>query len=53
MSDMKIYLPISSTGSIDWDFMETLITAEARLAIRGVIEWKDKVIAKTKELVAE
>ena len=53
ISKDTMILPVTSLGAINWDFMETLITAEARLAIRGVIEWKDKVIAKTKELVAE
>ena len=46
-----IHLPITATGAIDWDFMQTLITAESRLAIRGVVDWKDKVIEKTKEVV--
>lgn len=45
------YLPVTSSGSIDWAFMESLINAEARLAIRGVIEWRDEVIAKTREFV--
>lgn len=44
-------LPVTSSGAIDWDFMESLMTAEARLAIRGVIEWRDKVISKTREIV--
>ncbi len=52
MSKMKIYLPITKSCTIDWDFMETLITAEARLAIRDVIAWRDKVIEKTKGVVA-
>ncbi|MBQ8699673.1 MAG: hypothetical protein IJ521_11895, partial [Schwartzia sp.] len=46
-------LPVTSSGAIDWDFMESLITAEARLSIRNVIAWKDKVRAKTKELMTE
>ena len=46
----KMFLPITSSGSIDWEFMESLITAEARLAIRGVIDWRERVIAKTNEI---
>ncbi|MBP5369284.1 MAG: restriction endonuclease subunit S [Bacteroidales bacterium] len=38
-----IYLPITSDGEIDWDFMHNLISAESRLAIRGVVEWKDRL----------
>jgi hypothetical protein len=45
-----MYLPITSDGEIDWDFMHNLITAESRLAIHGVVEWKDKVINKTNEI---
>lgn len=41
-SQMLVSLPIHN-GAIDWDFMQNLITAESRLAIRGVVEWKDKV----------
>lgn len=52
MSKMKINLPVTPSGVIDWDFMETLITAEARLAIRDVIAWRNKVIEKTKGVVA-
>ena len=48
----KILLPVTSSNDVDWDFMESLIVAEARLAVRGVIEWKDKLIAKAKEFVA-
>lgn len=38
-----VSLPINSDGKIDWDFMQNLISAECRLAIRGVIERKDKI----------
>lgn len=34
----EISLPINTDGKIDWDFMENLISAESRLAIRGVVE---------------
>lgn len=49
----KIHLPLTPTGTIDWQFMEMLITAESRLAIRGVVEWRDKVIAKTREVAVK
>ena len=50
-AEMFVSLPITATSEIDWDFMQTLITAESRLAIRGVVAWKDKVIEKTREVV--
>ncbi len=42
-SKMIVTLPINSDGEIDWDFMHNLISAESRLAIRGVVEWKDRL----------
>ncbi len=51
ISENGIYLPTTASGEIDWDFMEHLILAESRLAIRGVVAWRDKVIAKTKHVV--
>ncbi len=41
--DFKMCLPVTADGAIDWNFMQNLIIAESRLAIRGVVEWKDKV----------
>ncbi len=49
--DMVISLPITPTGAIDYTFMETFISAQKKLAIRKVVEWKDKQIATTKQLV--
>ena len=41
-SKMLVSLPITASGEIDWEFMQNLITAENRLAIRGVIETIEK-----------
>lgn len=43
IAEDNILLPITSDGEIDWDFMHNLISAESRLAIRGVVEWKDRL----------
>ena len=37
-----IHLPITASGKIDWNFMQNLINAESRLAIRGVVKWMNK-----------
>ena len=50
-SEMFVALPATSSGAIDFEFMDNLISAESRLAIRGVVAWRDKVIAKTKDVV--
>ena len=39
----KILLPVTPDDEIDWDFMHNLITAESRLAIRSVVEWKNEI----------
>ena len=41
ISENEINLPVTSSGEIDWDFMQNIISAEGRLALRGVIEWKN------------
>lgn len=47
-SKMLVSLPITANGEIDWAFMQNLISAESRLAIRGVVEWKDSIGNKSK-----
>jgi hypothetical protein len=43
-----MYLPITSDDEIDWDFMHNLISAESRIAIRGVVEWKASIESEMK-----
>ena len=45
----KIVVPATPAGELDFDFMEKLVRAVMKLAIRGVIEWKDREIAATKK----
>lgn len=44
ISENNILLPITTDGEIDWNFMQNLISAESRLAIRDVVEWKTKTL---------
>ena len=46
-------LPVQSDGTIDFDYMQNYITAIEKQSIRGVIAYKDKVIATTKKIVSE
>lgn len=52
IKNYNISLPITEKCDIDFDFMEKYIRAIEKKAIKGVVDWKDKVIAKTKEVVA-
>ncbi|MBR2261863.1 MAG: restriction endonuclease subunit S [Paludibacteraceae bacterium] len=49
--DDTLFLPITANGEIDWDFMQNLISAESRLAIRGVVKcMKDSSFVKNYEI---
>ena len=47
----KFNLPVTSTGSIDYKFMETYIRAIEKLTIQRVLDWRAKEIATTKTVV--
>ena len=47
----KIQLPIKSDFTPDFDFMATYIKAMQKVVIKNVVEWADKRIAKTKEVI--
>lgn len=49
---MNISLPSKKNGVIDYEFMETYIRAIEKKVIKNVIDWKDKEIEKTKNVVS-
>ena len=46
-----ISLPATKTGTPDYEFMETYIRALEKVVIRGVVDWKDRIIKTTKGIV--
>lgn len=52
VSNEFISLPITENGDIDFEFMEKYMRAIEKKVIKSVIDWKDKVISTTKEVVA-
>ena len=36
----------------DWEYMEKYIKATEKIVIRDVVDWKDEMIEKTKEVIA-
>lgn len=44
-------LPVTKTGEIDFDFMETFISAVQKLVIKDVVLYADKKIAAAKEAI--
>lgn len=51
--DLDILLPITSTGTIDFAYMQDYITALEKLNIKDVVAYKDKVITAAKQIVSQ
>ena len=51
MKTSTLSLPVDSNNHIDFDYMERYIKVIQKLTIKGVVEYKDKVIEKTKEII--
>lgn len=51
IKNSSINLPVNQSGEIDWEHMEKYIKATEKVVIRNVVEWKDEMIKKTKEVV--
>lgn len=51
LPSLKIKLPVTSSGEIDYHFMEVYIRAQEKLAIQRVKDWRAKEITTTKSIV--
>lgn len=51
LKKLDIQLPVTSTGDIDFDYMQNYIRAMEKQTIKGVVEYKDRVIEETKKVV--
>ena len=49
-ADMVVKLPVMEDGNIDFTFMENFIQVQKKLAIKDVVDWKDKIIETTKSV---
>lgn len=45
-----LWLPVIDDKNIDYNFMESFIAAQQKLAIRDVVLWKNKVISETRKV---
>ena len=52
LPNLNIYLPVNQNDEIDYELMETYIRAIEKKVIKNVIDWKDAIIEKTKEIIA-
>lgn len=48
---LNVSLPVTSTGTPDWHFTETYITAIEKLTIKDVVKYKNQMIKTTKQVV--
>ena len=49
--DMVIKLPVTEDGNINFAFMDNFVQAQKKLAIKDVVDWKDKIIVMTKRVI--
>jgi len=49
-AQMEIELPVKN-GKIDFEFMENFINIQHKLAIKSVVDWRDKEIKTTKMII--
>lgn len=47
----KLQLPVTDSGSIDYQFMETYIRAVEKLIVQNVYDWRAKEVEATKAIV--
>lgn len=53
LPNLQIKLPVTSSGSIDYKFMETYVRAIEKLTIQRVKDWRAKEIKTTKNIVVD
>lgn len=51
IKNLSIKLPVKESEIPDWEYMEKYIKATEKIVIRDVVEWKNEMIKKTKEVV--
>ena len=51
IKDSTIPLPVTSSGDLDYDYMEHYIRAIEKLTIANIVKYKNRVIAETKKIV--
>ena len=52
IEDGEFLLPVACDDTPDWTYMEKYIRAIEKVVIKDVVDYKDSIIAKTKEIVA-
>lgn len=53
LREAEFMLPVTVDDDVDFDYMQNYIRAMEKQTIKGVVEYKDRVIAETKKVVGE
>lgn len=51
LKNTYIKLPVNKKEEIDYDYMENFIDIQQKLAIKSVVDWRDKEIKTTKKII--
>ena len=51
LKNYSIVLPVKDNDEIDYEFMDFFIKAVEKLCIKSVVDWKDRIIQTTKNVV--
>ena len=51
ITEDTLSLPVTDEDEIDWDFIKNFINAEKRMAVRGIIKWKNDILNEDKEKI--
>ena len=50
LNNVEITMPVTDQGKIDYTFIELFMRAQEKMAIKDVVDWKDKIIETTKSV---
>ena len=53
LKDLEISLPVKPDGTPDFDYMERYIRAIEKTAIKDLVDWKNKELAATRQVIGE
>ena len=51
LNNVEVIMPVTEKGDIDYYFIEFFMRAQEKLSIKDVVNWKDKIITTTKQVI--
>ena len=51
LNNVEVIMPVTEKGDIDYSFIEFFMRAQEKLSIKDVVNWKDKIITTTKQVI--